>query len=69
MRTRVEHNTNSQIKFKTKMLCAYSDSYIFVKRKITVNEARATPRARQAVKIKSKQYPKIVHRLPTVLLK
>ena len=51
------------------MLCAYSDSYIFVKRKITVNEARATPRARQAVKIKSKQYLKIVHRLPTVLLK
>ena len=39
--SRVTHNVNSQIKFKTTMLnsslCDYSDAHILVKRTITVN--------------------------------
>ena len=45
-------NVNSQIKFKTTMLksslCDYSDAYILVKGKITINGAGADAAARQA---------------------
>ena len=43
--SRRTYNTNSQVKFKTKMLksslCDYSDAYILVKGTITVNNTAA----------------------------
>ena len=48
------YNINSQIKFKTTMLksssCDYSDTYILVKRTITITGAGADAAARQADK-------------------
>ena len=50
--SRVTHNVNSQIKFKTTMLksslCDYSDVYILVKGKIPITGAGADAAARQA---------------------
>ena len=50
--SRKTYNVNSQIKFKTTMLksslCDYSDAYILVKGKITINGAVADAAARQA---------------------
>ena len=50
--SRGTYNVNSQIKFKTTMLksslCDYSDAYIFVKGKITINGRGADAVARQA---------------------
>ena len=50
--SRGTYNVNSQIKFKTTMLksslCDYSDTYILVKRTITIAEARNDAAARQA---------------------
>ena len=50
--SRGTYNVNSQIKFKTTMLksslCDYSDAYILVKGKITIEEAGADAAARQA---------------------
>ena len=46
--SRGAYNVNSQIKFKTTMLCDYSDAYILVKGKITIAGAGADAAARQA---------------------
>ena len=50
--SRKTYNVTSQIKFKTTMLksslCDYSDAYILVKGKITINGAVADAAARQA---------------------
>ena len=47
-----EHNTNSQIKFKTTMLksvlCDYSNAYILVKGRITIIGAGNNEAAREA---------------------
>ena len=46
------YNTNSDVKFKTKMLksslCDYNDGYILVKGRITITGAGADAAARQA---------------------
>ena len=50
--SRGAYNVNSQIKFKTTMLksslCDYSDAYILVKGRITIEGAGADAAARQA---------------------
>ena len=50
--SRGAYNVNSQIKFKTRMLksslCDYSDVYILVKGRITINGRGADAAARQA---------------------